>query len=400
MTHSDDRIPFLDHIRGVAIILVFGFHALHPAFDRFDLAWDGWLRDFDVPRSFLLLLPLTAGSIGVAIFFVVSGFCIHLSHERSKRKDLGTFFVRRFFRIYPPYFLALVLFALAFPWTRLRFDSRGDFANLGSHLLLIHNFFGRSAIAINGSFWSLAVEAQLYLLYPLLLIFTRRLGWAGALWLAGTIEVSLRSVSAATFAAQGNQGPSWLVFSPFSFWLSWSIGARLADDWLKGRPPVLGARSLWIWPVLTVIAFFIKPLFPFVFLLAALSTAGVIAFLLSHPSLSVPVPRFVRDHLRGVGVLSYSIYLLHEPLLNAVPWTLRKAFPGHHFSQILTFGSCMAAWCPILLLSWAFYRYVEQPSIRMGKAIDSRHRRPDPGRAHAPDSNAVLDRVPDPVPSS
>ena len=173
ISRSDDHLSFLDHIRGLAIILVFGFHALHPAFGRSDLPWDGWFRDFNVPRLFLVLLPVSSGSIGVAIFFVVSGFCIHLSHERSKQKDLRTFFVRRFFRIYPPYFLALAFFALVFPRSRLRLDSPSDFANLGSHALLIHNFFKPWAVGINGSFWSLAVEAQLYLLYPLLLVLVR-----------------------------------------------------------------------------------------------------------------------------------------------------------------------------------------------------------------------------------
>ena len=190
------------------------------------------------------------------------------------------------------------------------------------------------------------------------------------------------------------------MFCPFSAWLSWSIGAQLADDWLKGRPPVLGMRSLWIWPVLSVASFFIKPFFPFLFLVAALSTASVIAFLVTHPAFAVPVPRVVCDHLRRVGVLSYSIYLLHEPLLNSVPWALRKVLPGYHFHQVLTFGCCLAAWWPILLFSWAFYRYVERPSIRVGKAIDSRCRGLDTSRAHALGSNTALDRVPDPIPSS
>ena len=52
--------------------------------------------------------------VGVAIFFVVSGFCIHLSFRRGAPGDWRGFFIRRFFRIYPPYFLAVLIFAFFF----------------------------------------------------------------------------------------------------------------------------------------------------------------------------------------------------------------------------------------------------------------------------------------------
>ncbi|MCI0658269.1 MAG: acyltransferase family protein, partial [Acidobacteria bacterium] len=100
----EEHITFLDTLRGIAIALVFAFHSLGPSFGVDHLAWSGWLRDFSsVRRSFLALLPASLGWSGVAIFFVVSGFCIHLSHERSRRKGFKVFFIRRFFRIYPPY---------------------------------------------------------------------------------------------------------------------------------------------------------------------------------------------------------------------------------------------------------------------------------------------------------
>jgi len=71
------HLPFLDGIRGIAILAVFLFHSLGASFGFDKLQWDGLFRDFDVSRSFLALYPFTYGSAGVAIFFVVSGFCIH-----------------------------------------------------------------------------------------------------------------------------------------------------------------------------------------------------------------------------------------------------------------------------------------------------------------------------------
>ena len=121
---------------------------------------------------------------------------------------------------------------------------------------------------------------------------------------------------------------------------------------------------------------------------------------LSHPGLRVSVPCFVRDHLAAIGVLSYSIYLLHEPLLNSVPWAVHRAFPGYRIHPLLMFAFSLAAWWPILLLSWVFYRYVERPSIRLGKVIDCRDRRVDPNEACASSAHTAADRTPEPVPST
>src|ERR1700730_9917341 len=106
------HVAFLDSLRGLAILLVFTFHSLGAAFSRDTLPWGGWFQNFTGPRSFLALFPATLGWVGVAIFFVVSGFCIHLSFSRQPR--WASFFWRRFFRIYPPYLAALLLFAFVY----------------------------------------------------------------------------------------------------------------------------------------------------------------------------------------------------------------------------------------------------------------------------------------------
>src|SRR3974377_361898 len=104
MNKSGKHIDFLDHVRGLAILSVFLFHSLNESFHRSSLPWNGWFRDFSVPKSFLLLLPASFGWAGVAIFFVVSGFCIHYSFHLQGR-EWRSFFIRRFFRIYPPYLM-------------------------------------------------------------------------------------------------------------------------------------------------------------------------------------------------------------------------------------------------------------------------------------------------------
>ena len=128
------------------------------------------IRSFSVPPAFLVLSPLIFGNFGVAVFFVISGFCIQLSYARSAQAGFRAFYIRRFFRIYPPYLVALLFFAVVFPPTRLGFAKLWDWAQFGSHLLLVHNFDARAFDGINGAFWSIAVEVQLYLLFPVLVV--------------------------------------------------------------------------------------------------------------------------------------------------------------------------------------------------------------------------------------
>src|SRR5215469_5032900 len=110
MDNSNRHVEILDYVRALAILLVLSFHALGSAFEYEALPWNGWIRDFSVPLSYIFLLPFSFGGVGVALFFVVSGFCIHLSFQRQGR-DWRSFWIRRFFRIYPAY-LAAMAFAV------------------------------------------------------------------------------------------------------------------------------------------------------------------------------------------------------------------------------------------------------------------------------------------------
>jgi peptidoglycan/LPS O-acetylase OafA/YrhL len=98
-TSSVIRIPILDLTRGVAVVSVFLFHIYGASFARDALVWQGWVRGFNETLPFLLLLPLGFGWIGVPLFFVVSGFCIHLNRIKDSGAGWHVFFTRRFFQI-------------------------------------------------------------------------------------------------------------------------------------------------------------------------------------------------------------------------------------------------------------------------------------------------------------
>ena len=380
---NENHIPFLDHLRGLAILLVFLFHGFLLGYaNATPPAWSNFLPFVAGHPGRWLLFPLASGWVGVAIFFVISGFCIHLSHVRSRDRSWRVYFLRRFFRIYPPYLLALLFFAFILPVSRLAFQAPHvprDLVVFLTHLTLTHNFVPASIIRINGAFWSIAVEVQLYLIYPLLLVLVRRVGWNAFLILALVLGVLLTHVPS-VYVHLGRAVPwyaNFLTKSPFAYWFSWALGARIADDWLERRPIFLSRFPLWI----TLTAFVLAVLFSdrekFAFLFGALAGANFIARYLRVPHRPGGfLTSRVGEHLRTVGLISYSLYLLHEPFLDLLPWLLGPAWNHRPLALMLL---SLAEWPFILPVAWCFYRAVELPSIAWGKRVIGR-----PGTSRAP----------------
>lgn len=367
---ASDHVTFLDHFRGLAILLVFGFHALCAAFGTCTLPWDGWFRNFDVSRSFLLFFPLTYGWIGVAIFFVISGFCIHLSYARSTPLSFQAFFIRRLFRIYPPYLVALILFSTLIRPSNPPIESD----NWLSHALLLHNLSQEFYYAINSSFWSIAVEAQLYLIYPLLVLMTKRWGWTSALIITGLIESILRVYG--TYQGLLTDAPrgscSWPQCGCIRDRSSTGSPGRSAPgsrNVIWTAPPPWSPRRFAAWLALLLLAGVFRPLVATTWVWTALATLEGIAYFLSHPPSSRLLAHPLVRWLGKIGVISYSLYLLHQPLLGL----LHKVFVStgiiEHLHPILFFGICLAAGAPIAGLAYGLYRLVELPWIARGKQL-------------------------------
>jgi peptidoglycan/LPS O-acetylase OafA/YrhL len=365
---SSERVPGLDALRGVAILMVFVYHGLHATFGFDQLKWSGWFPDFHVAKSFLVLFPATFGSGGVAVFFVISGFCIHLVWHRSSTKSWKEFFMRRAYRIVPPYLVALIFFAFFYPLTRMVFFEFSNWVQFFSHLALVHNLINASTFfGINPAFWSIGVEAQLYLIYPLLMVAVFRYGWRGALWLAVLCEVGIRLIGSLGFFGVTVSLPYVFSEGPFAYWFSWAIGAHLAEGFISGRQTGWARWPLWFWPVLALISKFIHPLSSFLFIFVALSSAVLIAHMLQGPERFRWIPRVLTRHLGALGVVSYSFYLLHQPFVLTAPLLLSRAFPGQFIHPLIKYGCCLCTYPLIFVLSRLSYRWVEMPAIAAGK---------------------------------
>ncbi len=184
------RLSYLDGMRAVAAVYVVSFHAVLG----FASEQTGALR--------ALKLALSFGHEAVAIFIVLSGYCLMLPVVRQGSARLkGGFWLyigRRAFRILPPYFAALafsLLLLAAVPALRQPSGTIWDDSLPGlalgpivSHVFLVHNWVPSFAYQINGPHWSVATEWQIYFLFPLLLLPSwRRLGAFAAFGVAALL---------------------------------------------------------------------------------------------------------------------------------------------------------------------------------------------------------------------
>lgn len=166
---SYQRIPELDGLRGIAIILVISFHYLNNQL----------VHSQAVLGKFVGKLT-SFGWVGVDLFFVLSGFLIGSILIRNKGSEnyFSTFYKKRLLRIVPNYYLLLFLFVLI---TTSRYFSDSYFVtgnnklSFWTYLTLTQNFFmaslnnmGNSAMSVT---WSIAIEEQFYIVVPMLIFF-------------------------------------------------------------------------------------------------------------------------------------------------------------------------------------------------------------------------------------
>ena len=349
------KIPALDCLRGVAILAVLGYHILGASFYHFGLPSVGLWPDWSAApsRSFLIFYPLSLGWAGVQLFFVISGFVIHLSYlGRPESHSVSRFYHRRFWRIVPPYWASLIAFVLLGLWT-----APFSIMDIVLHTALCHDFSARYFFTINPSYWSLAVEFHIYLLYPLLLPLGRR--------------VALLAVFGVICLATQFAVGRWLVAGDLQNLIANSLLVNLSHWWLGvviAERYIEGTRifpSWSVWPLIIVAALSsqcsLTGLYSSSFI--AVACAALVEWAIYNPAIA---SRRLGRALGFVGVISYSLYLWHQPILHSI----KPLLPDHPIWQMVLQGFVIT---PILIvLSWASYRWIEQPSERLGKRILSR----------------------------
>ncbi len=295
-------IDFIDLLRGLAVLSVFAFHSLGVAFGTDAPEWNGNFRDFgSVTRTYYPFFPLAFGGYGVAMFFVISGFCIHLSYEKSS-KSWWSYASRRFCRIYPPYLLALLAIVVG----TLVLGSSVGLRDFIFHLLLIHNFEESAFFTINPSFWSIATEVQLYLLYPCSTWQPNELV-GRRVWSLFGIELTIRILR----GYDEQSLPFWLLESPLAYSGSWTMGAWLANSYLSNTVPKFPLSAFIALAVAMLACYFYHPTYFLAFTCAAALSVALLGNRLGSTNSTRSWPGRAISY---VGLISYSVYLFHQPI--------------------------------------------------------------------------------------
>jgi peptidoglycan/LPS O-acetylase OafA/YrhL len=308
------RVVGLDGIRGLAALYVVLYHI-------FLRAWPGYPAN----HAPFWAVWLSYGRGAVAMFIVLSGFSLGLGPARSgwQLKSIATYAHRRAWRILPPYWAALV-FSLLMTWYVL---AQPGWAVPNGKSVVVYGLLVQDVFAAgspNRAFWSIAIEAQLYVLLPLLLLLVRRVSARAMVGLVAAIVVTI-----------GVLGPhvallntALVKFTPdlavlFAVGLL-AAGIVTAGERTRSRPwagYALAAAVPAI--VLMVVKGSVWSYFNLFWL--DLAWAPAIGCFLAAVATSRPRPvvRFLNSRMpRGLGSCSYSLYLTHAPIVIAVSYGL------------------------------------------------------------------------------
>lgn len=366
------HIGFLDGLRGLFAIWVFAYHTA---------MFTGWFTS-----------PIPVGGLAVDAFMLLSGLLMtHLFLLREDRQPLASsttileFYIRRFFRIAPLYFV-LLFFAMLFatqyaewldevwratppPWAAsLHNDPSDRTVSLTSILAHVTFMFGMiPRFAANNVLpdWSLSLEMQFYAVFPFLLLAARRIGWAPVVIGAIIVQVVTNKLIGlyVTPTALGLwPQPSMLGFKIAVF----LVGALIAV-FAHGRRDS------------EIVALLILATWACGGLILKLIVATIIA-LVAAPKEYGPVRRMTTTVLslplfRWLGDISYGIYLLHMMLitplcvmLNRLPFFLAQPAP------VRFAGAFFVSSLLLFPLAYGLHLFVEKPGIEAGRKLLARRR--------------------------
>jgi peptidoglycan/LPS O-acetylase OafA/YrhL len=337
------RLAHLDGIRAVAALYVLLHHA--------------WLTVYPQGAppgiEYATTVWLEFGDYGVTLFIVVSGFSLMLAPLRNGLRVRGgvlSFYRARFLRIFPAYWTALIISAVLGLtvlgiWTGTHWDvslpvTLRDFV---VHALMFQDL--SESAKINHVFWSVAVEWHIYFLFPLLLLLWRRRSmW----WTTAVIVVVSVAVAWAVGAVMPPYTSDLTFFIWFHFLGCFTLGAAAARIAHAAGAVRIGRREFTPnWALLAVLTFvgtfLAEPYIPIVAVHSTLFGLGA-AFLLI--ALSAGQLSFVRRALQWrplvwVGISSYSLYLLHAPILQLL-WQYVLDPLGLGAEGLLTVGLLIA----------------------------------------------------------
>lgn len=367
------RYKSLDSLRGVAALAVVVHHA---AMMLYTIPFPTWINATPLRVIF-------DGNDSVLIFFALSGFVLFLTVQKAEPFGYVPYLVRRFMRLYVPFAAAILGSALLYVLVRpeaipgaTRWLAHSSWqappspSLVGWHLALTDD---GNLQGLDNVMWSLVQEARFSLVFPVL-------AWCVARnWLVSAVVAAFVSVAAHLVILHHAAGWRYDPAETLQYLFLFVGGAALALNAATVRACLERASrptriALWVASFLLV-AFPVKSVFGIVAYVAAISLVALCFAdrdakgALSHPALT------------WLGRVSYSLYLVHVPILVAAA----HLFYGKLPLPYIVLGAIALS----LVVSEASYRFIEKPAINVGRKFSATFEKPKPAFANADEARIV-----------
>lgn len=397
-------IASLDGVRAIACLIVVGFHIALITHDMHIWTTDG---------KPLMTAIFLAGSCGVTLFFVLSGFLLFLPYARAlllpqRWPKMGFFYLRRALRIIPGYYFSLFILLMFANPTLLE-------TKHWQHLILFPLFLQDSTKEtnqlINGPYWTLAIECQFYLLLPIIAcgirLITKRVPPAYRIWCIGSCVLGLMSWGlfsrglgeyltanpSVTFAGIPRNILNDVLFVTYGslgkYLEDFAVGMLIALIYTWARNSAVGTKRLnklspWLWRSGSIILLFVcmeRETYPWPILSSLphlLSWQYELSFSLGFGCCVLAILSdtgglrqfFSWTPLRWFGLISYGVYIWHLPLLVVLMQHFGADINGLHLHPYIAY-SFYWLWFAVIVIPFSFVVFVciERPAIRLGDRI-------------------------------
>lgn len=377
------RLDALDGMRGIAIGIVLWYHL-----------WQiSWLDPhYAFPNYYFTLsyIPI-GGFLGVELFFFISAFCLSYPYVRAHFAERALpsvrhFAFRRFIKIVPSYLLCLfaVILLAAFPNSsfaeNIHWENFGAFArDIAAHLTFLHTYFYESYASINGVLWTLGIEVQFYVLFPLLVLVLLRAPISLAVVMTAIAIAYRTRISACCRTPIFDHNIDQLL--GFLDFFAAGMLCAYAYEWIRLRKPKLAATQ-WLWTLVAMGGFIwcihlfqnleherllehfaewwvVRNATFYAVAIFAATFGSLLAIPTWHRLLANPILVFL-------SIISYNLYLWHQVLIRwaaSLPWPIatkvRNADPRYEWGVTIV-GLIAAVGVATAITYW-----FERPLLRL-----------------------------------
>jgi peptidoglycan/LPS O-acetylase OafA/YrhL len=373
---GERRSARIESLRALAALGVLIAHAY---------GWShGWQNVYDTVHGRVLM----SGGFGVFLFFALSGYLLFLPFARASfggggRIELGRYALNRALRVLPLYYVVIATFLVV--------RGEGLQGEWWRFALFLESFSERTVATVDGPVWSLVVEVQFYVLLPLfawLVSRASRRSLAAASVLVSAMGIAALAVRLVTVTHADSVTQVWRYSLPATcvFFFPGLLLALLrvhldnrGTDWRPRR--LLGSSTLWL---LAGAALWLVVAYRFSYDVLLLPAS---ALLLGACAMPLRVERALRvldlRWLAGLGAASYSLYLWHNPIVQALS---EAGWMPDGFGALVLVSLVVCS-----AVAVASYRMVETPFLRLRRAWSPAR---VPVQITEPYADGIIDAVP------